>query len=95
MAYEGAHSVQKGNNSGENVVTLTEKAYISVYTSIYLLIPMKPQNKICTAVREGSTQIIGGKNQHFLRSQRSKLKECGLSLLKVTFFIGHNQETIQ
>ena len=46
----------KGHNGGENVVKLTEIAYIPLYTSIYLLIPMKPQNKICTAVREGSSE---------------------------------------
>ena len=69
---------------GKNAVKLTEIAYIPLYTSRYLLIPMKPQNKICTAVREGSSEyphkLSGGKNQHFLRGQRSKLKECGLSL---------------
>ena len=68
---------------GKNVVKLTEIAYKSLYTSMYLLIPMKPQNKICTAVSEGSreyTLIIRKKNQHFLRGQRSKLKECGLSV---------------
>ena len=35
---------------GENVAKLTEIAYTPLYTSMYLLIPMKPQNKICTAV---------------------------------------------
>ena len=61
---------------GKNVLKLTEIAYIPLYTSIYLLIPMKHQNKICTAVREGSrsihTNYWGKKNQHFLRGQRSK-----------------------
>ena len=46
----------KGHNGGENVVKLTEIAYIPLYTSMHLLIPMKPQNKICTAVSEGSRE---------------------------------------
>ena len=69
---------------GENVVKLTEIAYIPLYTSMYLLIPMKPQNKICTAVSEGSREyphkLSGKNNQHFLRGQRSKPKESGLSV---------------
>ena len=36
---------------GENVAKLTEIAYTPLYTSMYLLIPMKPQDKIYTAVR--------------------------------------------
>ena len=35
---------------GENVLKLTEIAYIPLHTSIYLLIPMKLQNKNCTTV---------------------------------------------
>jgi hypothetical protein len=46
--------LRKCHNGGENVVKLTEIAYIPLYTSMYLLIPMKPQNKICTAVSKGS-----------------------------------------
>ena len=35
---------------GKIVVKWSEIAYIPLYTSMYLLIPMKPQNKICKAV---------------------------------------------
>ena len=59
---------------GKNIVKLTEVAYIPLYTSMYLLIPMKPQNIICTAVREGSREyphkFSGKENPHFLRGQR-------------------------
>jgi len=34
----------------KNLAKLTEIAYTPLYTNTYLLIPMKPQNKICTAV---------------------------------------------
>ena len=41
---------------------------------------MKPQNKSCTAVREGSSEYLcklsGKKSALF---ERSKVKECGLS----------------
>ena len=69
---------------GKNVVKLIEIAYIPLFISMYLLIPMKPQNKICTAVSKGSIEyphkLSGKKKQHFLRGQRSKVKECGLSV---------------
>ena len=52
---------------------------IPVYT--YLLIPMKPHNKTCTVVSEGSREYPHKlSNQHFLRDQRLKFKECDLSL---------------
>ena len=50
------YSSQKAIMVGENVVKLTEIAYIPLYASMYLLIPMKPPNKICTAVSEGSRE---------------------------------------
>ena len=72
---------------GHNVVKLTEIAYIPLYTSLYYLIPMKPQNKVCTAVSEGSREYphklshkLPGKKTALLRGQRSNLKECGLSV---------------
>ena len=59
-------------------------AYIPHYTSMYLLIPMKPQNSICTAVSEGSREyphkLSGKKKSAPFEGQRSKLKECGLSV---------------
>ena len=65
----------KSHNGGDNVVKLTEIAYIPLYTSMYLLIPMKPQNKIWTAVREGSREyprkLSGKKISTF---ERSKVK---------------------
>ena len=60
----------------KNVVKLTEIAYIPLYTSMYLLIPMKPQNKICTAVSEGSREYphkLSGKKKSVL-FERSKVK---------------------
>ena len=69
---------------GKNVVKLIEIAYIPLYTSMYLLIPMKPQNKIRTGVSEGpreySHKLSEKKDEHFLRGQRSEIKECGLSI---------------
>ena len=68
---------------GQNVVKLTEIAYIPLYTSIYLLIPMKPQNKICTAVREGSSEY-----PHKLLGQKiSTLWEVKGQRLKIVAFL--------
>ena len=63
---------------GENVVKLTEIAYIPLYTSMYLLIPMKPPKKICTAVSEGSREYPHKLSEKQSRGQR--FKDCGLSV---------------
>ena len=63
----------------KNIVWL-KTLYIPFFSSVFLLIPMQPQNKICTAYSQGTIrqpQEFSKKlKQQFLRGQRSKLEKA-------------------
>ena len=56
-------------------VNLTEIPYIPLNTSMYLIIPMEPHNKLVQLLAEGLASILKS-YQKFLIGQRSKCKKA-------------------